>query len=416
MISSDGQLKSGNMLDKDATLVVVGASLAGLRAVESARKEGFGGRIVLVGDEPHVPYDRPPLSKAFLERQTDDTTLRDVEDLTDQLGVDLRLGTAATGLDVARKKLDTSSGTVGYDRLIIATGSVPRTIAGVPDLSGIHVLRTRDDAVSIREAIKPGARVVVIGGGFIGSEVASVCHKLGAEVTIVEAATVPLVRAVGADMGAMLATLHDRQGIRTLTGVAVQEVQGRQTVEAVKLSDGAILAADLLVVGIGAVPATAWLEGSGVQLHAADRGVVCDMYLASNVPDVWAAGDVAHWHNQTFDRVMRLENWTSAGDQGAHAARNALGLKATAYHTVPYYWSVWYDHRIQFAGVPDADEVRICAGSIDDARLVALYRRESRLVGVLTINESRRIMRLRNMIAAGASWSEATEFVEGLSV
>ncbi|MGQ4599068.1 FAD-dependent oxidoreductase [Nocardia sp. R6R-6] len=414
MTSNGVRENSGDLLDEGRTLVVVGASLAGLRAVETARKEGFRGKIVLIGDEPHLPYDRPPLSKAFLERQTEDTTLCDIEGLTGQLGVDLRLGTAATQLDIERKELVTSSGTIVYDSVIIATGSTARTIEGVSKLGGVHVLRTRDDAVSIRAAIQPGVRVVVVGGGFIGSEVASVCHKLGAEVTIIESAAVPLVRAVGSDMGAMLTTLHRKNGIRTLTGVAVQEVIGQQNVSAVRLADGSILAADLLIVGIGAVPATAWLEGSGVQLHAWDRGVVCDRYLESSVPDVWAAGDVAHWHNEMFDQSMRLENWTSAGEQGAHAARNALGLGPNVYRTVPYYWSVWYDHRIQFVGVPDADEVRVCSGSVEEGRLLALYRRGSRLVGALTINESRRIMKLRTMIAAPTTWSDAIQFFENL--
>lgn len=405
-------MSSGHPLGSDGSFVVVGASLAGLRAVEAARREGFTGEIVLIGDEPHLPYDRPPLSKAFLEGRTEDTTFRDLATLTEQLEITLQLGSPATSLDATRKQVTTTSATIGYDKLIIATGSAARTIDGLSGMRGVHVLRTRDDAASIRDAIRSGARVVVIGGGFIGSEVASSCHKLGADVTIVEAAAVPLVRAVGADLGAILTELHERHGVRTLTGVAVDEVVGEDAVRAVRLSDGTTIPADLLVVGIGSAPATAWLAGSGVSLHARDGGVLCDEYLATNVPDVWAAGDVAHWHNAAFGRTMRLENWTSAAEQGAQAARNALHPEPSAYRTVPYYWSDWYDRRIQFVGVPDADEVRICAGSVEEGKLVALYRGGDQLVGALTMNDPRRIMKLRGLISSGAAWSDALEFMD----
>ena len=396
-------------LARHQSLVVVGASLAGLRAVEAARQEGFEGKIVLIGDEPHLPYDRPPLSKAFLEGRVSETTHRDLPTLVDQLGIDLRLGSTATRLDVGHKEITTTSATIGYDRLIIATGSCARTIDSSAQVSGVHVLRTKDDAAAIRDAVAPGSRVVVLGGGFIGAEVASACHKLGADVSIIEAADVPLVRAVGAQLGATLAQLHGRHGVSLRTGVAVQEVLGHPDVRAVRLTDGTDMPADLVVVGIGAMPATSWLRGSGVRLHPRDGGVVCDEHLATSVPDVWAAGDVAHWPNLTLGVTARLENWTNAAQQGAHAARNALRRQPSPFGTVPYYWSDWYGHRIQFVGVPDADEVR-CSGSLEAGRLIAVYRKGTRLAGALAVNEPGRIMKLRAMIAAQTPWSDALAF------
>ncbi len=273
-------------------LVIVGASLAGLRAVEAARTEGFTGEIALIGDEQHLPYDRPPLSKAFLEGRTQDTTFRDVATLTDELGVQLHLGSPATGLDLEHRKVIAGGSEIEYDRLIIATGSTARTIDGGSALRGVHVLRTKDDAVAIREAVTPGARVIVVGGGFIGSEVASSCLKLGARATIVEAAPVPLTRAVGS-LGAALTTLHGMNGVEVRTGLAVDELLGENRITAVRLSDGSILEADLLIVGIGSSPATSWLEHSGLALHPIDRGVLCDENLATNSDGVYAAGDVA---------------------------------------------------------------------------------------------------------------------------
>ena len=389
-------------------LVVVGASLAGLRAIEAARTEGYRGEITLIGEEIHAPYDRPPLSKAYLEGATHDTTFRELLTLTDELGTTLRLGETATGLDVAQKEVHTDRGSVPYTDVIIATGSSPRRMPGAESLAGVYVLRTIDDAMALRREVRPGTRVVVIGAGFIGSEVASSCKKIGAEVTIVEAAPVPLARAVGA-MGSTLTSLHSSHGVQVRIGVAVQELLGTDRIAGVRLADGTVLEADVLVVGIGSSPATSWLHDSGLELHALDKGIVCDATLAASAPGVWAAGDVAHWYNGAFKSEMRLENWTNAAQQGAHAARNvALGTRE-AYATVPYYWSDWYEHRIQFVGIPTADEVHIASGSIDEGRLIALYRKEDRIVGALTVRQPRQIMKLRALIEQRASWDQALE-------
>jgi NADPH-dependent 2,4-dienoyl-CoA reductase/sulfur reductase-like enzyme len=394
-------------------LVIVGASLAGLRAAEAARSEGFGGRVVLIGDEPWLPYDRPPLSKAYLESDVADTTFRDRATLTEELGLELKLGTRATGLDTAGRRVLTDDGPVEYGQLIIATGSGAKPIAGMDGRAGVFVLRTRSDAERVRDALDAAERVVVIGGGFIGSEIAAACSRRAAHVTIVEAAEVPLMRAVG-PVGSALMDLHRQNGVEVLTASPVAELVGADRVTGVRLADGAHLPADLVVVGIGSAPSTAWLEGSGVALDPRDRGVLCDQSLATNVPGIWAAGDVAHWPNPAFDRVMRLENWTSAAQQGAHAARNALAREPKAYETVPYYWSDWRADRLQFVGIPDADDIQVAAGAIDSGRATVLYGARGRLVGALTLNQPRHIMKLRALIASRATTEAAGELVRSL--
>ena len=402
-----------------AGLVVVGASLAGLRAVEAVRAAGYGGRVTLVGAEPHLPYDRPPLSKAFLHPGTEPRYLVPEDDLRDRLGVDLRLGAPATALDPPTRSVvigADGADDVRYAALVIATGSAPRWLPACPALPGVETLRTLDDAHRIRRALLAGARVVVVGAGFIGSEVASSARALGNEVTVVEAAPAPLVRAAGPVVGAALGRLHLRHGTDLRLGVAVAAVHGGERVEAVELSDGSVVPADLVVVGIGSTPATGWLAGSGVEL-APDGGVVCDEYLATSVPGVHAAGDVAHWPNEAPGAGhTRLENWTGAAEQGAFAARNALaGLAGGAvgerrpYATVPYVWSDWYDSRVQFVGHPAADEVRVVSGDLDERRFVALYRSGDRLSGAVTLNEPGKVMKYRRLIQRGADWQAALD-------
>ncbi|GGS27190.1 ferredoxin reductase [Streptomyces humidus] len=395
-------------------LVVVGASLAGLRAVEAARKDGFDGRITLVGAEPHLPYDRPPLSKQFLEEIGADgtpPTFRTEEVLRTDLGVELLLGTPATFLDTRNRAVGVGERTIGYDALVIATGATARQLPGMQGLDGVHTLRTLDDAVAIRRALDKGARTVVVGAGFIGAETAAAARKRGLDVVVVEAQPTPLVRAVGETMGGALASLHLRHGTDLRCGVSVIALEGEGRVERVRLSDGTALDADLVVVGAGAVPATDWLAGSGLTL---DNGVVCDETLFTGAEDVYAAGDVARWHNPLFDRPMRLEHWTSAAEQGDLAARNALNpAAARGYSTVPYFWSDQYDTRIQFVGIPDADEIAVVDGDIErDHQCVALYRADNRLVGALAVNRPTEIMKYRGLITRGASWADGLTFAQ----
>lgn len=395
-------------------LVVVGASLAGLRAVEAARKAGFAGEIVLIGAEPHVPYDRPPLSKAFLNAPGEGGHMptpyfRNEATLREDLGVDLRLGVAATALDTERRIVVVGDDEISYDALVIATGAYPRTLPGTEGLSGVYPLRSLDDALAVRKALDAGARTVVIGAGFIGSEVAATARKRGLSATIIEALPTPLVRATGHEMGAAIASLHERNGTELRCGVGVKAIEGQGSVERVVLADGTSVPADLVVVGIGVVPNVAWLEGSGVVL---DNGIVCDETLWTGVPGVYAAGDVVSWMNPALAERQRMENWTAAAEQGAVAARNALDPgNAKAYSTVPYFWSDWYDVRIQFVGSPVADEVLLVEGDpADGKRWIALYRRGERLIGALTVNGQTEIMKYRVQIMKGGTWDAACEF------
>jgi NADPH-dependent 2,4-dienoyl-CoA reductase/sulfur reductase-like enzyme len=390
---------------------IVGASLAGFWAAETLRRDGFEGRISLIGDEPHAPYDRPPLSKKFLAGDLDDDRLplTTAEKLAD-LGLEMRLGCRATGLDVATRTLEVDGVAEPYDGLLIATGARCRNLPGTVGLAGVHTLRTRDDAEAIRDALANGARrVVVIGAGFIGAEVASTAIGRGAEVTMVEALEAPFGRVLGVEMGAVMADVHRRHGVDLRTGVGVDEVLGDDRLAGVRLADGATLEADLLVVGIGVVPNTDWLEGSGLTL---DDGVVCDETCLA-APDVAAAGDVARWANPRYGEVMRVEHWDNAVQQGVHAARRLLQSdeEATPYAPVPWFWTDQYDRKVQLAGRPHTDdEVRVVAGSTAEHRFAAFYGRDGRFTAALGMNRPRQVMQSKGLLDAGASWDEALAF------
>ena len=397
-------------------LAVVGASLAGIRAVESARKAGHDGPITLVGAERHLPYDRPPLSKAFLDAGAEgpaDPRFRTEEYLRDELRVKLRLGSPATSLDPKAKLVGVGDGSeISYDALVVATGGAARTLPGTTAVAGVHPLRTWDDALAVRTALDSGARTVVIGAGFIGSEVASSARKRGLPATIIESLPVPLSRSVGTEMGRACADLHRDNGTDLRCGETVAgPVTDGGRVTGVRLGSGEVIPADLVVVGVGVAPCTGWLEGSGVELHERDRGVLADATLRA-ADGVYSAGDVVHFPNHVFDgELMRLEHWTTAAEQGALAARNALHPDhAKELGTVPYFWSDWYGHRIQFVGRPAAEEIRVVSAELGDDRFLALYRRGDRLVGTITIDRPSQIMKYRRLIATRASWAEALEF------
>jgi NADPH-dependent 2,4-dienoyl-CoA reductase/sulfur reductase-like enzyme len=399
------------VVDVEPHLVVVGASLAGLRAVESARRAGFTGAITLVGSEEHLPYDRPPLSKEFLtsDELPPPPTLRERTILRDELNVELRLGVAATGLDTAERAVWLGKDPLPYTALVLATGAMPRTLPGSEHLAGVHTLRNLDDARRIRAALDAGARTVVVGAGFIGSEIASSARQRGSTVTVVEAMPTPLARPVGEQMGIVLASLHERNGTTLRCGVGVEAIEGSDHVEAVRLADGTRIEADLVVVGVGVAPATDWLVSSGLELA---NGVECDKTLQTSAPGVYAAGDLASWPNSVFDTRMRLEHWTIAAEQGGVAGRHAVDpAAATAYATVPYFWSDWYGKRIQFVGIAAAaDEIQVVAGDIDGDTFLTLYRRGDRLIGALGLEQRSQVMKYRVMIGKGATWTEALEF------
>ncbi len=385
-------------------IVIVGASLAGLRAAQTLREEGYDGAVTVIGAEPHLPYDRPPLSKEFLAGPAG----RDEIDLP--LGAaetaDFRLSTAATALDADTKTVTLQSGEeVAFDGLIIATGAHPRAGPGLPDLDGVFVLRSIDDCLAIRRRLEDSPRVAVVGAGFIGSEVASSCHRLGLDVTVLEALPIPMGRAVGEVVGQRCARLHRDHGVRLQAGVGVTGLAGDGgRVTAVMLADGSAVAAGVVVVGVGVVPTTGWLVESGLDV---DNGVVCDRWcraLARSgggpVPGVVAAGDVARWENPLFEEVMRVEHWTNAAEQGRAAALTLLhGEDSDPFDPVPYFWSDQYETKIQFVGRP-GPEVRVVDGSLDDDRFVVAYGSGGRIVGALAFSRPAKLMAYQRMIAA----------------
>ncbi|MGH3349165.1 MAG: NAD(P)/FAD-dependent oxidoreductase, partial [Nocardioides sp.] len=327
------------------SLLVVGAGLAGLRAVEGARQAGWSGPITIVGDEPHPPYDRPPLSKAVLsaEEPPPVPALRSGE-VIEALRVRHLSGVRAEALDTERRTVTTSTGNLGYDALVIATGSAATTLPELSEVPGVHVLRGYDDALAVRESLARSREVVIAGAGFIGSEIASAARARGVEVTIVEASGRPLERAVGPAAAARLMQVHADAGVKVLTGTYVSGVRSTDHgIDKVELSTGETLAADAVILGIGARPATGWLRGSGVALDPATGGVLCDSRLATSAPAVWCAGDIACVDGE------RSEHWTAAGEQGRVAGANAAGA-AEVFTAVPFAWSTWHGHRIQVVG------------------------------------------------------------------
>ena len=391
------------------SITIVGASLAGIRAAESLRRQDHDGPITLIGDEPHAPYDRPPLSKQFLggEWGEDRLALTPPDKLAD-LDLDIRLGVRATSFDLATRRLGLQGDDDQVvDGLLIATGARCRTLPGTEGLAGVFVLRSLDDSLAIRAAFEAGPqRVVVVGAGFIGAEVAATARTLGLDVTMIESLPQPLSRVLGDEMGAVCADLHRDHGVDLRTGVGVDGIEGNGRVERVRLSDGSVVGADVVVVGIGVIPNTEWLEGSGLEI---DNGVVCDATCLA-APGVTAAGDVARWPNERFDEVMRVEHWDNAVAQGAHAARRLLvgDDEAEPFVPVPWFWSDQYDRKIQMAGrIGPDDEMSLVAGSLSERRFAAIYGRAGRLVGVLGFNRPRHVMRYRMLIESGTSFADA---------
>ncbi|NNG88930.1 FAD-dependent oxidoreductase [Streptomyces sp. NHF165] len=374
----------------------MGASLAGLYAAMALREHGYDGRLVIVGAEHHRPYDRPPLSKEFLTGAVtaDRLALADAEEIA-ELDGDWLLGTRAEGLDPPDRAVVLEGGRrVRTDGVVLATGAVPRTLPGEP-LAGVHTLRTLDDAMALRGELSRGqVRVVVVGAGFIGAEVASSCATLGHHVTVVEAAQQPLLDRLGPRMAGFCADLHTDHGVALLTGTGVRALHGdaHGRVAWVELADGRHVPADVVVTGIGVRPATDWLAGSGLPL---DDGVVCDAGGVTPVPTVVAAGDVAR------SAGVRSEHWTSAMEQPAVATRNLLaGTSVERCTSQPYFWSDQYGIRLQLAGRPGPeDTVRMVEGAPEDRNFLAVYERDGATTAVLAANRPRPFARLRRELS-----------------
>lgn len=404
--------------------VVIGSSLAGLRACESLRAEGFDGEITLVGAETEIPYDRPPLSKKVLagEWDVDRIRLRKPDDFGG-LDLDMRLGSPAIALRVESKTVHLADGSeLPFDGLVIATGAAPRRLPNQPNLDGVVELRTLADSLSLRDRIADGlARVTVIGAGFIGLEVAATARQRGCAVTVLEGAPAPLIRGLGAEMGTTVGAVHARNDVDLRCGVSIAGIEGDGgRVTAVRLADGTGVASDVVVVGVGVAPATQWLADSGLQL---DDGIMCDATLQTSAPGIYAAGDCARWPNAVFsgfdDEKMRIEHWTNAAEQGAAAARNMLmvarGEQPTPYESVPFFWSDQFDSRIQFVGrAHGGDEVHVYAGDTSGS-FAALYGYKGRLRGVLGVNMPRSVMPFRALLAAKATWPDALEKAKSLA-
>jgi NADPH-dependent 2,4-dienoyl-CoA reductase/sulfur reductase-like enzyme len=380
-------------------LLVVGASLAGLRAAQAARKAGFEGTLTVVGDEQHMPYTRPPLSKELI---TGAQTREQVALRFTDTEVDWRLGVAAVRLERAARTVVLADGTeLGYDRLILATGCRARQWRGPgAELDGVHTLRTVDDSLALRAAIAPDTRLVIIGAGFIGCEVAASAHKLGAQVTVVDIAPHPMLP-LGAELGARCGLLHERHGVEIRCGFGIEAIIGRTAVEAVALSDGTHVDADAVLLALGAEPNVEWLAGSGLETRA---GVECDATLTTTAdPDVLAAGDIAAWPQPLAGgQPMRIEHWTVAAEHGQAAGRNALLAPETREpHTAPpYFWSDQFETKIQSVGLPMlAERIEIVDEEPEAGRLLATGERDGQLIAAVGFNNARRINQYRVQLA-----------------
>ncbi|CAB4538059.1 unannotated protein [freshwater metagenome] len=404
----------------NSTTVIVGASLAGINAARTLRLQGHAGSIIVVDADSERPYDRPPLSKQMLTGEWEPEKIL-LPAGKEDLDLEFRLGVRAKAVDLGARQitLEGADGTVAntaFDSLVIASGASARRLPDSAGIAGVHVVRTLADSLALRAELEAGpSRVVVIGAGFIGAEVASSCRKRGIEVTLVEAMPLPLERILGAEMGRVCAQVHIENGVDLRLGTGVlqletETVDGVEKVVGVALTDGTTVATEIVVVGIGVTLNVDWLEGSGLTL---DDGVVCDNTLLA-APGVVAAGDIARYPSARFGRMLRVEHWETAIAGGEAAARRLLaeasGETPVVFDPIPWFWSDQYDRKIQLAGRPmPTDTCVVVHGSTDEFRFVALYGDGDRLTGVLGMNRPRHVVQLRALFEEGASFSEACE-------
>jgi 3-phenylpropionate/trans-cinnamate dioxygenase ferredoxin reductase subunit len=367
------------------TFVIVGASLAGAKAAETLRQEGFEGRVVLIGDEPERPYERPPLSKGFLrgESKVDEAFVHEESFYADK-GIELLLSTRAERIDVPRAKVVLADGAeVPYDSLLLTTGSTPRrpNLPGV-ELDGVHFLRTLADSRRLRKAISSASRVVVIGAGWIGCEVAASARRMGVAAAMVDVSSLPLERVLGPQLGAFYRDVHADHGVELHLGTGVEAIRGGDAVAEVVLSDGTRLEADVAVVGVGVVPRVELAQAAGIDI---DNGIPTDEYLATGLPGVFAAGDVANAWHPVLGRRVRLEHWSSALNQGPVAARNMLGERV-AYEKIPYFFSDQYDVGMEYTGLATDVEQVVFRGDPGTREFIAFWLEDGCVAAGMNVN------------------------------
>ncbi|MBV9661721.1 MAG: FAD-dependent oxidoreductase [Acidimicrobiales bacterium] len=372
-------------MSDERIFVIVGASLAGAKAAETLRSEGFTGRVVLIGDEPVRPYERPPLSKGYLrgEAAADEAFVHD-EGFYLEHDIELRLSTEVTGIDPTTNEITVDGEErIPYSAALLATGAAPRQLK-VPGahLSGVRYLRTMADADQLRASIATANRVVVIGGGWIGCEVAASARQMNAEVAMVEMAELPLERVLGPELGRFYRDVHADHGVEMHLGVGISELRGGSQVEEVVLADGRVLAADVVVAGVGVTPRTDLAQQAGL---AIDNGVITNEWLATSVPNVFAAGDVANAWHPILDRRVRLEHWSSALNQGPVVARNMLGAKA-AYERILYFFSDQYEIGMEYSGLAVEWDQVLFRGDPASREFIAFWLNSGRLVAGMNVN------------------------------
>jgi 3-phenylpropionate/trans-cinnamate dioxygenase ferredoxin reductase component len=407
------------VLDREGAVVVVGAGLGGLRTAEALRAHGHVGPITLVGEEPHAPYDRPPLTKQFLAGEWDEARISLAKrDVLAEQRIDLVAGATAVALDVEGRTVTLADGRrlVG-DAVVLATGATPRWLPGTEGAPGLHVIRTLEQSRALRDELgRDGTgRVVVVGAGFIGAEAASTAAAQGHRVTILEALEVPLSPIVGVEVGTWLTELHRVAGIEVRAGASIESIEPRteNAGPVVVQATGERLEADTIVVGIGVRPTTQWLEGSGLELV---NGVTTDAALFA-ADGVVAVGDLAHftWHHAGRTEQVRIEHWEVTAQLASHAAQSLLAgrRQAPPVSLVPYFWSDQHGRKIQMLGRPSgSDEATRVAGSLEEARFTFLYHHEGRITGVLGVASPRNVMRCRGLVEEGASIDEGIALFE----
>jgi 3-phenylpropionate/trans-cinnamate dioxygenase ferredoxin reductase subunit len=371
-------------MSNSETFVIVGAGLAGATAAETLRQEGFDGRLVLIGDEPERPYERPPLSKNYLRGEASEKPFVHEKEFYARHDIELMISTRVTGIDAGLEELLLEGDRrLGYDRLLIATGAVPRRLdAPGADLDGIHYLRTIADSERIGARFEPGRRLVVVGSGWIGAEIAASARQKGCEVTMLEMASLPLERVLGPEVGRIYLDLHRDHGVEFLAETTVDRFEGKGSVERVLTRDGAVIETDFVVVGIGVGPRTGLVETAGFEI---DNGILVDERLETSVKGVFAAGDVANAHHPFYGHRLRVEHWANALNQGPAAARAMLG-RPVNYDEIPYFFSDQYDAGMEYSGyATEWDEV-VFRGDVAAREFIAFWLKDERLVAGMNMN------------------------------